>query len=123
MKLFRNPWLRIWILFSLCWVTCFNVWSYYKWEKVKDTTVFLIQSELASGLMTEKEAEWETIKYKGYWWWDNSFRGKFQSYFVDSYLEKNMAWYALWCFGPVVFCLLFILCTGWVVAGFRKNVG
>jgi hypothetical protein len=44
--MFRNPWMRTWMLCSALWIIGFNVWSYQRWEKMAAVSLLLINQEI-----------------------------------------------------------------------------
>ena len=45
-KLFRSPWIRIWLLLSFFWTSGFHLWAYMSWEKIREPIVFLYEQKI-----------------------------------------------------------------------------
>ena len=122
--MFKNPWIRIWLLASFLWLVGFNVWSYQRWEKMSAVSIMLLEQEVEAGRMTEKEIYWTNrkyTKYYNYWWWLSP--SGYYPFASSSWLGQNIWWYCIWSFGPVVVGLITVIGTKWIFRGFKESAG
>jgi len=101
--MFKNPWIRIWLLASFLWLVCFNIWAYQRWEK---------KAAYALPLLEENAKRNGTVPNPYYILQYSSYK---------NWVDKNLEWFWGCNLGPLGVSLVMVLGIDWIAKGFRQK--